>query len=88
MSANVEEVSRQLESQLSQRYGLLLSQSQLAELVGRTTGGPRYSLSNPCDLRTRALRDCARRIGRRVYYPAFEVATIIARGTDLLADPR
>lgn len=30
------------ESQIAERYGLLLSQTQLAELLGRTTGGLRY----------------------------------------------
>lgn len=69
--------SAQLEAQLNQRYGLLLSQSQLAELLGRTTGGLRYSLSNPPDARTRALRACGKRVGRRVYYPAAQVARII-----------
>ena len=66
-----------LENQITERYGLLLSQSQLAELLGRTTGGLRYSLSYPCDHQTRALKACGRKIGRRVYYPAMEVARII-----------
>jgi len=38
-----------LENQLTERFGLLLSQTQLAELLGRTTGGLRYSLSYPSD---------------------------------------
>jgi len=66
-----------LEGQITERYGLLLSQSQLAELLGRTTGGLRYSLSYPSDQQTRALKRCGRKIGRRVYYPATEVAQII-----------
>jgi len=66
-----------LEHQLTERFGLLLSQTQLAELLGRTTGGLRYSLSYPSDLSTRALKACGRKIGRRVYYPASEVARII-----------
>ena len=70
-----------LEKQVTERYGLLLSQTQLAELLGRTPGGLRYSLSYPCDHETRALKACGRRIGRRVYYPATEVAQIII-GTD------
>jgi hypothetical protein len=32
-----------LENQLTERFGLLLSQTQLAELLGRTTGGLRYT---------------------------------------------
>lgn len=66
-----------LENQLTERFGLLLSQTQLAELLGRSTGGLRYSLSYPSDLSTRALKACGRKIGRRVYYPAMEVARII-----------
>jgi hypothetical protein len=66
-----------LENQLTERFGLLLSQTQLAELLGRTTGGLRYSLSYPSDLSTRALQACGRKIGRRVYYPASEIARII-----------
>jgi len=34
-----------LENQITERYGLLLSQTQLAQLLGRTTGGLRYSLT-------------------------------------------
>jgi hypothetical protein len=66
-----------LKAQLTERYGLLLSQTQLAELLGRTPGGLRYSLSYPSDAQTRALKACGRKIGRRVYYPANEVAQII-----------
>jgi hypothetical protein len=66
-----------LEQQITARYGLLLSQAQLAELLGRTTGGLRYSLSYPSDQQTRDLKRCGRKIGRRVYYPANEVAQII-----------
>lgn len=82
MPFNIELASRQLESQLNERYGLLLSQSQLAELLGRTTGGLRYSLSYPCDHHTRALKGCGRKIGRRVYYPACQVARIIIGSED------
>jgi hypothetical protein len=66
-----------LEHQITERDGLLLSQAQLAELLGRTTGGLRYSLSYPSDQQTRDLKRCGRKIGRRVYYPASEVAQII-----------
>ena len=56
----------------------IVTQAQLAELLGRTTGGLRYSLSYPSDQQTRALKACGRKIGRRVYYPAIEVARIIS----------
>ena len=68
----------QLENKLTGLYGPLLSQDQLAQLLGRSAGGLRYSLCNPCDAKTQALKDCARRVGRRVYYPASDVAAIIA----------
>ena len=71
-----------LEQQITARYGLLLSQSQLAELLGRSTGGLRYSLSYPSDQQTRDLKRCGRKIGRRVYYPATEVAQIIIGTSD------
>ena len=71
-----------LGNQLTERFGLLLSQTQLAELLGRTTGGLRYSLSYPSDQSTRALKACGRKIGRRVYYPASEVARIIIGSGD------
>ena len=71
-----------LENQITERYGLLLSQTQLAQLLGRTTGGLRYSLSYPSDQQTRALKVCGRKIGRRVYYPATEVARIIIGTSD------
>ena len=71
-----------LENQLTERFGLLLSQTQLAQLLGRTTGGLRYSLSYPSDRQTRALKACGRKIGRRVYYPAAEVARIILAPTE------
>ena len=73
------EEPNRFESQIVERYGVLLSQTQLAELLGRSPGGLRYSPSCPSDDRTRALKACGRRIGRRVYYPAVEVALIIAR---------
>ena len=71
-----------LENQITERYGLLLSQTQLAELLGRTTGGLRYSLSYPSDQQTRALKACGRKIGRRMYYPATEVVRIIIGTSD------
>ena len=70
--------STTLHEQLVTRFGILLSQAQLAELLGRTIGGLRFSLSVPADNSTRALKACGRRIGRRVYYPAVEVARIIS----------
>jgi hypothetical protein len=69
-----------LAQQITERYGLLLSQAQLAELLGRSADGLRYSLKCPSDSSTRALKACGRKVGRRVYYPAAEVARIILDG--------
>jgi hypothetical protein len=52
-----------LENQLMERFGLLMSQTQLAELLGRSIGGLRYSLSYPSDASTRALKTCGRTVG-------------------------
>jgi len=59
-------------------YGPLLSQKQLAELLKRSHQGLRYSLHCARDAKICALKACSRRVGRRVYYPAPEVARIIA----------
>lgn len=67
-----------LENRITGLYGPLLSQDQLAQLLGRSAGGLRYSLCNPRDVKTQALKDCAKRIGKRVYYPASDVAAIIS----------
>ena len=66
-----------LAQQITDRYGLLISQAQLAELLGRSASGLRYSLRYPSDPSTRELKACGRKVGRRVYYPATEVARII-----------
>jgi hypothetical protein len=55
-----------LENQLTERFGLLMSYTQLAEWLGRSAGGLRYSLSYPSDVSTRALKACGRKIGRRM----------------------
>lgn len=77
MQATTIPVQGGLATQLTERFGPLLTQSQLAELLGRSAGGLRYSLCTPSDARTRALKACGRKIGRRVYYPAIEVTRII-----------
>jgi hypothetical protein len=69
-----------LEQQITRRCGILLPQIQLAELLGRTPGGLRYSLSYPSDQYARDIKASGRKIGRRVYYPAAEVAQIIEGG--------
>ena len=77
MNANLFPTENSLTDYLQRQYGPLLSQTQLAELLGRSVGGLRYSLCCPADEKTKMLKRCGRRIGRRVYYPAQEVASII-----------
>ena len=66
-----------LAQQITDRYGLLISQAQLAELLGRSASGLRYSLRYPSDQSTRALKACGHKVGRRIYYPSSEVARIL-----------
>ena len=80
MDATTQFSEASLEQKITTRYGILLSHNQLAELLGRTPGGLRYSLSYPSDQHTRELKASGRKIGRRVYYPAAEVAQIIESG--------
>lgn len=77
MLREAKNTERELATHLLKQFGPLLSQLQLAELLGRSVGGLRYSLCCPADERTQALKDCGRKIGRRVYYPAQDVAAII-----------
>jgi hypothetical protein len=69
-----------LAQQITERYGLLLSQAQLAELLGRLADGLRYSLKCPSDSSRRTLKACGQKVGHRVYDPAAEVARIILGG--------
>lgn len=63
-------------------YGPLLSQKQLAEFLKRSH--PRVTVFAPLREGCQgALKACSRRVGRRVYYPAPEVARIIT-GRDTL----
>ena len=69
-----------LEQQLLDEYGLLLTTKRLAEFLGRTPAGLRWTLSHPSDSRTFALRNCLRRVGGRAYFCASDVAAIVAGG--------
>lgn len=77
MEGNLRSAEADLAQQLTDRFGPLLTLRQLAELLDRSVSGMRYSLRSPRDERMRALNACACRIGRRVYYPATDVARII-----------
>ena len=64
-----------------------LRPAALADTIGAIAGphhgrAALHSLSYPSDQQTRALKACGRKIGRRVYYPATEVARIIIGTSD------
>ena len=63
---------------LIEKYGHLLTQEQLAEVLKRKVGGLRWSLSQKTsDPAMSFLKKVERTIGRRKYYPATEVAKIV-----------
>lgn len=63
---------------LIEKYGHLLTQDQLAEVLKRKVGGLRWSLSqSKADPALAFLRKVERTVGRRKYYPAVEVAKIV-----------
>jgi len=68
-------IEASFEQKIATRYGILLSQTQLAELLGRTPGGLRYSLSYPNDQHTRDLKASGRKIGRQVLLPSTTTTT-------------
>lgn len=70
---DIDETTRKIE----EKYGILLTQRGLAELLDRTIPGLRWSLAKSTDPEFRALNRCARRVGRRLYYPAADVANIV-----------
>ena len=57
-----------LKAQLTERYGVLLSQSQLAELLGRSTGDLRCSLcAPPCQTRESTSRATTASLRRTIW---------------------
>ncbi|HEC15533.1 MAG TPA: hypothetical protein ENI99_03025 [Sedimenticola sp.] len=48
----------------------------------RLTAEEEQKLLQACDAHIRALKACGRKIGRRVHYPAAEIARIIAGGCE------
>jgi hypothetical protein len=66
------------DAQLRERFGLLLTPAQLAELLGLTASGVRSIVAHPKDDQAAALQACVRRIGRRLYFPVSDVAAIVA----------
>ena len=68
-----------IEDTLLNRYGPLLSISQLATVLDRSPEGLRISLRGPGDWSTKI--NLARlKIGRRVYFRTSQVADLLANG--------
>ncbi|WP_187808017.1 hypothetical protein [Aquipseudomonas alcaligenes] len=70
-----------LEQQLIERYGLLISRKQLAELLHRTEKALDHTLYHPagCQLAV-ALNAVKVKFGRSVYFPAADVAALLCGG--------
>lgn len=68
-----------IEDTLLDRYGPLLSISQLATVLDRSPEGLRISLRSPCEWSTK-INAARLKIGRRVYFRTSEVADLLANG--------
>lgn len=70
-----------LEQQLIERYGLLITRKQLAELLHRSEKALDHTLYHPsgCQLAT-ALNAAKVKFGRSVYFPAADVAALLGGG--------
>lgn len=63
---------------LIERYGVLLTYAQLAEVLGRRSAdGLRISLSRPHDEWLRRINDAKVRFGRRVMFRSSDIAQLI-----------
>lgn len=65
---------------LLQRFGPLISTPEVAQLLGRSVEGLRFTSRGRSELAT-ALRAARVYIGRRVRYRTSEIADLIDRGT-------
>ena len=70
-----------IEQFLLEKYGPVLSLSQLAGLLDRSTDGLRLSLLSNSDL-SKKLNPARLKIGRRVYFQTLVVARVITGETD------
>jgi hypothetical protein len=64
------------EEALIHKYGLLLSISELSELLGRSTEGLRVTLTRNCSL-SEKLNSAKVKFGRRVMFKSSAIAQII-----------
>ncbi|HCF6436392.1 TPA: hypothetical protein NII37_005822 [Pseudomonas aeruginosa] len=70
--------TKHLEQQLIERYGLLITRKQLAELLHRSEKALDHTLYHPsgCQLAT-ALNSIKIKFGRSIYFPAADVAALL-----------
>ena len=66
---------------LIKKYGLLISIAQLAELLNRSKNGLRISLQQNSDVAEK-FNPARIKIGRRVYFDAGTLASILSREID------
>lgn len=66
-----------LERELNERFGLLLTVEHLAELLHRSEQGLRWSLSQPSEFAD-AINATRVKIGRRSYYRSAAIALLLA----------
>ena len=74
-----------IQETMAQQYGPLLSTAQLAEILGRSEGGLRYTAHSRSPLGI-ALRDARVRIGRHVRYRTSDIARLLSRADMCISD--
>jgi hypothetical protein len=62
---------------LIEKYGPLMTIIHLSELLDRSVNGLRFSFCRSKHKKYKELKKCARKVGRRLYYPSDAVAEII-----------
>jgi len=78
MRSNVLESTASLERVLVEKYGPLLTRSQLAEVLQRQVGGLNWELSRQDGLLRSLLEPATLKLGRRCFYRAPDLAVILA----------
>lgn len=73
-----------LASSMFNRYGPLLTLTQLAEILNRSTDGMRMALREASPYATR-INAAKVRIGRRIYFRTPEIAQVLGGADDMAA---
>ena len=71
-----------LEEQLNEKYGILMSFEDLAEVLKRSKNGLRITLQQDNEV-SRRFNQARKKIGRRVYFATSKVAKAISDKDDL-----